>query len=252
MEPAMTKLLGMMKILVAIPGMPTLFDGDDAGTTGYDTKTKNMFVQCRQRNHDEWLNPDSPKYKAFIAHYNNLLDDVMKVRKDPKCNALNNGSIHTLPLNCAETGELIPAILRQSTDGRMTVSVINPTGLHHDFRSNYRQNDIYLDKIYLNSDDGMTGIEGLKEGRRFVNAKDKNDIYYTRVKDGKYYIARHVNGQDVPIPLHDTTLILYYVPEEGVPLTFTGSCMVKPSASFVANAYKAKSCESGKRLALVK
>ena len=38
MRPAMTKLMGMMKYLVALPGMPTLFDGDDVGATGYDTK----------------------------------------------------------------------------------------------------------------------------------------------------------------------------------------------------------------------
>ena len=40
MKPALSKVLGMMKYLVALPGMPTLFDGDDAGATGYDTKTK--------------------------------------------------------------------------------------------------------------------------------------------------------------------------------------------------------------------
>jgi hypothetical protein len=63
----MSKLLGMMKILVALPGMPTLFDGDDFATSGYDTKTKNMFVQCRQRNHDEWLVGN--KTKDFEAVY---------------------------------------------------------------------------------------------------------------------------------------------------------------------------------------
>jgi hypothetical protein len=56
----------------------------------------------------------------------------------------------------------------------------------------------------------------------------------------------------VPIPLHDTTLILYHVPEGGVPMTFTGSCMVKPSANVVANAYADKNCEKGTKLALVK
>ena len=44
MSPAMSKLLGMMKYLVALPGMPTLFDGDDVGATGYDTETKNMYL----------------------------------------------------------------------------------------------------------------------------------------------------------------------------------------------------------------
>lgn len=256
MNPAMSKLLGMMKILVALPGMPTLFDGDDAATTGYDTKTKNMFVQCRQRNHDEWLADAGQKTKQFVKDYSKYLDEAMAVRKDPKCNALNNGSIHTLPLNKAQTGELVPSILRQSTDGRMTISIINPTGMHNNFRAPYTQNNIYLDRLYFTENGKSTvGIPGLKEGRKFVNAKSKNgdDVYYTRIdENGYYYLTRHVNGKDVPIPLHDTTLILYHIPEEGVPLTFTGSCAVKPSANFVANAYANKSCEQGKKLALVK
>ena len=252
MTPALTKLLGIMKILVAIPGLPTLFDGDDAGTTGYETKTKNMFVQCRQRNHDEWLTEGNSKYKEFLKKYNKYLDSVMKVRKNPKCNALNNGSIHTLPLNTAQSGEKISSIFRQSTDGRMAISIINPTGLHNDFRSNYRQRDIYIDKLYLDDPSGNVGISGLREGLKFVNANDESDVYYTRVENGRYYLVRNYNGVDVPTPLNDTTLILYHVPENGVPLTFTGSCMVKPQAKFVAGAYADKSCEVGKKLALIK
>jgi hypothetical protein len=252
MTPALTKLLGIMKILVAIPGLPTLFDGDDAGTTGYDTKTKNMYVQCRQRNHDEWLSEGSPKYKDFLKKYNKYLDDVMKVRKNPKCNALNNGSIHTLPLNYSQTGEAISSILRQSTDGRMAVSIVNPTGLHNDFRSNYSQNNIYVDRLYLDDPNGNVGVPGLREGLKFVNANNENDIYYTRVDNGRYYITRHVDGKDVPIPLHDTALILYHVPEGNVSMTFTGSYMVKPSAKFVAASYSDKGCEKGKKLALIK
>ncbi len=251
MNPAMSKLLGMMKILVALPGMPTLFDGDDAGTSGYDTKTKNMFVQCRQRNHDEWLAGN--KTKEFIQNYHKYLDEAMAVRKNPRCNALNNGSIHTLPLNKAQTGELVPSILRQSTDGRMTISIINPTGLHSDFRKPYTQNNIYLNRLYFTENGKSTvGVSGLREGLKFINAKKSSDIYYTRIdENGYYYLTRHYNGNDVPMPLHDTTLILYYVPEEGVPLTFTGSCRVKPNANYVANAYADKTSEHGKKLALV-
>jgi hypothetical protein len=252
MTPALTKLLGMMKILVAIPGMPTLFDGDDAGSTGYDTKERNMYVQSRQRNHDEWLIEDSEKYKPFLKKYNKLLDDVMKVRRNPRCNALNNGSIHILNLNKAQTGEEIPAILRQSTDGRMAISIINPTGLHHNFRANYCQNNIYLDRLYLDDPKGNFGIPGIKEGTKFVNANKEGDVYYTRVDGDRYYLTRHVNGKDVPMPLDDTTIILYHVPEGGVPLSFTGSYMVKPGARYVADAYAGKTCEKGKNLSLVK
>ena len=85
-----------------------------------------------------------------------------------------------------------------------------------------------------------------------VNTNNKNDIYYTRIENGRYYLTRHIDGKDVPTPLHDTTLILYHVPRNGVPLTFTGSYMVKPKANFVANAYDNKSYEAGKKLAIIK
>lgn len=263
MAPAMSKLLGMMKILVALPGMPTLFDGDDAGTTGYDSKTKNMYVQGRQRNHDEWL-ASGPKYKDFIKKYNKYLNDVMAVRKNPKCNALNNGAIYTMPLNKAQTGELVPSILRQSTDGRMTLSIFNPTGMHNDFRKPYMQNNIYVDKIYFNeSGDSTVGVPGLKVGDRFydVNSKDPFESYKVGRDDkGSYYITRIYNehpeneneDREVAMPLHDTTKILYHVPKGGVPLTFTGSCLIKPKVNDVTNAYTIKNNELGKQLAIVK
>lgn len=254
MKPGLSKLLGMMKYLVALPGMPTLFDGDDAGTTGYDTKTKNMYLQGRQRVHDEWITEGSPKYKAFLAKYKKYFDETMAVRRKPECNALNNGAVFTLPLNKAQNGVLVSSILRQSTDGRMAISIFNPTGLHTNHRKEYKQDDIYIDRLYFNeSNDGLVGVAGLREGTKFVNAKDDNDVYYTRINEnGHYYLTRSYNGKDVPIPLNDTTLILYHVPEGGVPLTFTGSCRVKPNAGFVANAYSSKQYDCGKKLALVK
>ena len=253
MKPALSKVLGMMKYLVALPGMPTLFDGDDAGATGYDTKTKNMYLQCRQKVHDEWLEADSPKYKKFLDDYKELFDNVMKVRRNPKCNALNNGAVYTLPLNKTQSGELVSSIFRQSTDGRMAISIFNPSGLHTDHRRAYKENTLYLNRLYFTeSGDSTVGIAGLREGTQFVNANDEKDIYYTRIdENGNYYLSRHCDGKDVPMPINDTTLILYHVPK-GIPLTFTGSCMVKPNTRFVANAYENKTYDCGKKLALVK
>ena len=180
-----------MKYLVALPGMPTLFDGDDAGATGYDTKTKNMYLQGRQRIHDEWLDVDNSKYKKFLDDYKELFDNVMKVRRNPKCNALNNGAIYTLPMNKTQSGEFVASIFRQSTDGRMAISIFNPSGLHSDYRKAYKENMLYLDKLYFTeSGDSTVGIAGLREGTQFVNANDEKDIYYTRIdENGNYYFC---------------------------------------------------------------
>ncbi len=253
MDPALSKLLGIMKYLVALPGMPTMFDGDDAAATGYDTKTKNMYLQGRQRVHDEWLQKGSAKYKEFLDKYKGYFDEVMAVRKNPKCNALNNGAIYTLPLNKAQNGILVSSILRQSTDGRMAISIFNPTGLHNDHRRNYQQNNIYIDRLYLNENfDKNEGVSGLRKGTIFRNSKDDNDVYKVEIDENdNYYLTRVYNNNNVPIPLDDTTLVLYHVPNN-VSLSFTGSNYYKPSGNITAELYKNKELELGKNLALVK
>lgn len=270
LDPAISKLLGMMKYLVALPGMPTLFDGDDVGATGYDSKTKNMYLQGRQRVHDEWAEVGNKKYKDFIAKHKKEFNEIMSLRKNPKCNALNNGAPFMLPLQDAKDAYndgnnfKVPVIFRQSTDGRMAISVLNPSGLHTDYEKYYSPQKLTMDSIKLNFEtqkdangnehtvfcdgaDGV-GIPGLKNGTKFVNAKDENDVYYVNELDGKYFL-KHGSG-DGRITVDDTTLILYHVPENK-PLTFTGLYNTQPSTA-VINAYETKECQQGRRLAIIK
>lgn len=271
MDPAISKLLGMMKFLVALPGMPTLFDGDDLGATGYDTKTKNMYLQGRQRVHDEWADIESTKYKSFIAKHKKEFDEVMALRKNVKCNALNNGAPFMLPLQDATDAYnssnhfSIPVILRQSTDGRMAISIFNTTGLHHDPEKYYSPTKIKLDSIKFNFEtkkdsnnneqtifvdgaDGV-GVTGLKNGTKFVNAKDENDVYYVNEYNGKYFL-KHGSG-DGSITVDDSTLVLYHVPENMKTLSFTGQYKLNLPTNFVTNAYEIKTKDSGKNLALI-
>lgn len=260
-EPGITRLLGMMKFLVALPGMPTLYDGDDMGATGYDTKTKNMYLQGRQRVHDEWAQDGNDLYKAFIKKHKKEFDDIMAVRKKPECNALNNGTPFMLPPQHATNGQICPAILRQSTDGRMAISIFNPTGFVNDTDKDYSPQHVRIDSINLNCEKDVPylhngtlgrGIQGLKQGTEFVNANNPNDVYYVREKYGTYYLKRLVDGNDSPIDFSDSTLILYSVPE-GKPLSFTGRMDVKLPFKFVARNYE-NSCnvENGKNLILYK
>lgn len=270
LTPAISKLLGIMKYLVALPGMPTLFDGDDVGATGYDSKTKNMYLQGRQRVHDEWLQVGGDKYKDFIAKYNKQFNEIMALRKNPKCNALNNGAPYMLPLQDAQDAYnsnnkfKVPVILRQSTDGRMAISVFNPSGLHNDYERPYSNHKLKMDSIKFNFEtkknekgkditvfvDGANGvgITGLKQGTKFVNAKDENDVYYVNELDGKYFL-KHGSG-DGSITVDDTTLVLYHVPENK-PLSFTGLYNIN-SVNAVVNAYENKSHDCGNKLTLIK
>lgn len=253
MTPAISKLLGIMKYLVALPGMPTMFEGDELGATGYDSKTKNMYLQGRQKVHEEWVIKDSGKYKFFIDKFKGYFDEVMSVRRNPKCNALNNGAIFTLPLNKSSDGSVnISSILRQSPDGRMAISIFNPTGLHYNHRERYSQNNIDVNRLYLDEYfDKNEGVPGLRVGLQFRNAKNDNDLYEVRKdNEGKYYITGVYNGAEVPIHLNDTTLILYYEPE-AISMTHSGAYNVKPDKNTVAKSYQLNEEQLGKRLAIV-
>lgn len=269
LDPAISKLLGMMKFLVALPGVPTLFDGDDMGATGYDSKTKNIFLQGRQRIHDEWAEVGGDKYKEFIAKHKKEFDEIMGLRKNSKCSALNNGAPFTLPLQDAEDKHnsnnkyKVPVILRQSTDGKMALSIFNTSGLHNNHEEYYSPIHIKMDSIKFNFEtqkdengnektvfmDGAegVGITGLKSGTIFVNAKDENDKYYVNEFDGKYFLKRGTdNGQ---ITVEDSTLVLYHVPDNQV--SFSGRYHT-PSYNFVADIYSNKETTLGKNLALCK
>lgn len=269
LDPAISKLLGMMKFLVALPGVPTLFDGDDMGVTGSDTGSKNIYLQGRQRIPDEWAEVGSDKYKDFIAKHKQEFDEIMGVRKNYKCNALNNGAPFTLPLQDAEDERnsnnkfKVPVILRQSTDGKMAISIFNTSGLHNDHEGYYSPIHLKMDSIKLNfetQNDGKggektvfldgangVGITGLKPGMVFVNAEKEDDKYYVNEFNGKYFLKRGTdNGR---ISINDSTLILYHVPDNQV--SFNGRYHT-PAANFVADMYANKENVLGKNLALCK
>ena len=276
LKPAVPKLMAMMKYLVALPGMPTLFDGDDYCATGYDSETKNMHLATRQKVHEEWATKGNSRYKKFIDDYKKEFDKIMSVRNNPKCNALNNGKPYLLPPQNAKRdfeqdyNMDVPAILRQSADGRMAISLLNPASKHahtqrfaFDHEVEYEPEKLTLDSIKLNFTtkkegnnyqniimDGSLGkgVKGLTKGMIFRNAYDDNDIYKVDQVNGLYFLKRE--SGDKKIHLEDTTLNLYYVPEK-TPLTFTGSYNIKRDVEYVTSMYSPKTNDCGKKLSLL-
>ena len=269
MTPAMSKILAMMQILSAMPGMPTLYDGDDLGATGYDTEKKNVYLQGRQRVHNEWAELDNPRYKKFIADYKKEIDKAMAIRTNPNCNALNNGAPFVLPMQYGynpfggdNNRYNIPAVIQQSTDGRMTISLFN---LHRNIDKNRPAFDhlqkldtkcVKLSQIELNSENGVEmngtmgiGIKGLRNNIEFYNANDPSDKYYVNIVGDKYIIKRAKDhGQ---ITLSDPTLVLYSNPQNA-PLSFTGQYHIKQSRNTLVNSYYPQNDECGKKLCLCK
>lgn len=267
LDPAYTKLLGIMKYLVALPGNPTLFAGDELGSTGYETKTKNIYLQNRSFLHHEWVDKNNAEeYQEFIAEKKHALDLLFEFRKRPEMHALNDGAPFTLnPMkgyidNGGETK--ITGVLRQSTDGAMAISLLNPAGIKNDFAEYYTPSDVTVDRIELSkgSTNKMIGLEaGLKPGLIFANGYNKDDKYVVREYKGEYFLKKY-NGPDPrndgPIKFGDSTLILYHMPgmeqgksEEYKP-TFNGRrVMYNPQYNFVSNPYsQAQNIDLGSKL----
>lgn len=241
LEPAFTKLLGAMKVLNALPGKPTLYYGDDLGETGYEEKTKNIYIQNRGYIHKNWFD-EKPLVKRFYNHIN----DIMSLRSRPELDALNNGAPFELPYQKGTNGEVISGILRQNTDGKMAITLFNTYGMHHKNQELYSADKVYIDCINLNqyyTDSNGKLIDkiglkcGIKPGTIFRNAVNKDEKFVVyRHDDGGYHL-HHEDGS--PICIDDTTLILYSDPDEGKnKISFTGNIGYKPAAKLVANAYK--------------
>lgn len=239
MAPAYQKYNAMMQVLVALPGNPTLYSGDEYGSTGYEYETKNVTVQNRSYIHNEWADKSNPEKRNFIIKNNNNLKRIMHQRKRPELQALNDGAIFTLKQQEGKykgnQTTYINTILRQNTAGNMTISLINVAGVvdMHKNTSEYKPNKVTLNEIDLSkptvgSDNYLNvGLpSGLPLNTIFLDANkdntDLNDIYVVQKNNnGKYCIQHKVkdtNGsyKTVPIEINDTTMILYHDPKHKV------------------------------------
>lgn len=269
LDPAMSKLLGQTKFLVALVGNPTLFAGDELGSTGFETTSKNVYLQNRNVIHNEWADSSSPDYKPFIERFKNNMLDAFALRNRPELQPLNDGAPFALKeqnahyryevykddtnktpenLDRVEEGDTqVSALLRQSPDGRMTISVFNTAGLNHTFDKYYDPAELTMKCIDLNdARGGKAGLRGgLKSGLKFKNAdkKDKTEYYYVNDKNQ----ITGPNGS--PIKFKDSTLILYHDP------SFTGrKVLYNPQYNIVSKPYSQVNKEKqnvGEKLALL-
>lgn len=171
-EPAVAKASMIMEFLKGLPGIPTMYSGDELGMTGYEEKAKNVYLQ--NRNVLPWSetegNSDIAKYrKSVMASMNGALND----RSNADLMPLNNGTPYAVEvsvngktrseiqqrinelwgeINKAEgekKKQLIEeqnqlrkelskvAYMMQSSNGDMTVTVFDAGGVDFSNRCNY-------------------------------------------------------------------------------------------------------------------
>ncbi len=277
MKPAYQKYNAMMEFLVALPGNPTLYSGDELGSTGFEYATKNVTLQNRSYLHNEWVDKHSPDRRMFVVENNNNLRKTMYQRKRPELQALNDGAIFTLKLqegayNGNENVQ-IPTILRENTAGYMTISLFNVSGLDkvHGSLDELNPNTVTLDKIDLSQDERprhslTVGLPaGLPLKTVFLDANEDNsdlkNIYTVEKNDeNKYCIKHRVKDSDglykeAPIEITGNTMILYHDPKRKVEnISFKGrKFLYNPQyKSFGAVSYAAPATTvCGEKLSLV-
>ena len=246
-DPAMSKLLGHTKFLTALTGNPTLYAGDEYGATGFEHTTKNITVQNRNIIHEEWADPDSPEYLDFVKRFKDYMDYQYNLRTRPELEPLNNGTPFVLNKQKAKLNEKeveVSALLRQSPDGRMTVTVFNTEGLTHKYDEYYSPSEIKLEYIDLNGGSADKEMQngGLKSGLEFKDA----------VTGKSYWVndKNQITGPDQQsITINDSVMTLYLVKKEP---TFTGRrVMYNPQYNFVSSPYAQKQeIVSGSKLSL--
>lgn len=263
LKPGMSKFKAMMGFLVSLPGNPTMYAGDELGLTGYEEKAKNVYIQNRNALHWEWLNDSN---KQFIKDFYNEMNETMALRNRPELKALNDGAPFTLDLHKdSRNGKPVSAILRQSADGTMAISLFNANNVNLDKEAEYKPTHVKLDSISLhttgNDKVGLKG--GLKAGTTFRNADNRDKSLYKVCEDkGNYFIKRFNNEEDYQyvtktgkfrednkVDIYNSTMILYSVPEKQSPKS---RVMYNPQYKFATNPYKtAPKAETGSKLALM-
>ena len=264
LKPGMSKFKAMMGFLVSLPGNPTMYAGDELGVTGYEEKAKNVYLQNRGSLHWEWLDDNN---KKFIQNFYNDMNETMALRERPELKALNDGAPFTLDLHRdVNSGKPVSAILRQSADGAMAVTLFNANNVNLDKEAEFRPTHVKLDSISLHTtNNDKVGLKGgLQVGTTFKNADNRDKSVYKVCEDrGNYFIKRfnseedyqHVKAtgryrDDNRIDMYNSTLILYSVPEKQE--AKKSRVMYNPQYNIVSNPYKtAPKVEKGSKLAVV-
>jgi len=197
LSPALDKITAMMEVLSVMPGVPTLYSGDDMGATGYESTTKNMYLQNRSYTRQEWISGKNEKYDFIKKHYDKI-NNIMKMRSRPELSAMNDGAPFMLPLQYAKTldnsrGMTMSAILRQGTDGSVVISLINTAGVNQKFDGEYKPTPMKLERIEISdtNDFNPRGLtRGLTSDTILYNAKNEKDTYMVKEYQGKHFIKR--------------------------------------------------------------
>ncbi len=204
----------LAKLLVALPGNPTLFMGDELLETGSESKAKNVYLQNRNRLHWDRLN-DS-KY-LHVQNYQKELSKIFNLRNDKDLSCLIDGDTIVLSqqpnVNCFG--------LYRYNDKNDAIILINKNGFSPNRRCEFdvqEMGHINLGRGIVNElrsekseveayEIGQTGIPNtIKAGTVFVDVLNPNRKYI--VDNTGNICGLDNNNQPTSIILDSSVIIL--------------------------------------------
>lgn len=283
-EPAVKKAEMIMEFLKGLPGIPTMYAGDEMGMTGYEEKAKNVYLQ--NRNALPWTETegesDIAKYrKSVMAAMNGALKD----RSNPELAPLNNGTPYKMDVQAhnltrdelsarinelnkqiseekdakkkealVEEGQMLSkdfakiAYMMQSANGDMTVTLFNAGDVDFDNRAKQDLKPSEIDMLILGA-----GV-ALPVGTVFANAmsKDKTEYVVKEIngkkgivrKDGKKIIMDHMTSKNGVMILKRIKNIIF----RGAPK----KVYYNKQYNFASNPYKQnETIEEGQKLSII-
>lgn len=175
LEPALEKYKGMIQMMVALPGNPTIYAGDDLGMTGAETSCKNIYIQNRNLlDWDKLNDPNSP-----ISKFRTELSEITGIRNKPEYSPLVNG--HSIFLG--EPDSNLFAMYRYNDESDV-ITVLNNKGFLNNREITSRTNS--CESIPLVSNANKAGIPGgLEKGTEYL---DQHGVKYIVNDEGKALI----------------------------------------------------------------
>lgn len=179
MKPAFSKYKSMLEIMVAAPGNPTIFAGDEFGETGFETPGNNVYQHNRNQLHRSWaVDKNRPEFKdfheEFIKTFNMRNKACFKPFVDGDTVILNN-----IKTKSANGDDNVSGLYRYDKNSDV-ITVVNTNGFDNK-REASSVKAVSVDKIPIDTDFSVDNAYGSNE---FVHV-DKSG---KEIKDGYYRI----------------------------------------------------------------
>ncbi|MBR1754253.1 hypothetical protein IJ732_05385 [bacterium] len=222
MKPAFEKYKAMLEIMVAAPGNPTIFAGDEYGETGFETPGNNVYQHNRNQIHRGWaVDNNRPEFKAFHEEF----VKTFNMRNKACFRPFVDGDMIVLD-NIKDGDNNVSGLYRYNKNSDV-ITVLNTNGFDNR-RNASKVETVSVAKIPVNAQFSIDNAYGSNE---FVHV-DKNG---QEIKDGYY----RVEGNNL-VKYEDASF--KKVAKAGIALTAAATYFVRKIAPSMTNAYKQALC----------